>query len=236
MAEAAIILGLGDAAAGLVIKYAQVVKFLHDLRGRYKAADLEFNVLAEQIETIGMAWSKIEDWCEAKKQLTDPDHDGDDLLYQLGRKLECGSLVVSALANDLEQVVSAESPVRLNFKQRSKLLWNEASIEAHRSRLRDQVVTMTLLLQIIELPTPAQRDQLITNSIQRMAKSDESALSIVPSSWSYASRHGSCVSLESAKLEYIPFAFEDTLFTARVYKRNYRNNTANVGEVSEICS
>ena len=60
-------------------------------------------------------------------------------------------------------------------------------------------------------------------------KSDESAFSIVPSrlssrfsfSTSRTSRRGSTDDV--TKMEYHPLSFEDDLFTARVYKRNYRS-------------
>ena len=65
-------------------------------------------------------------------------------------------------------------------------------------------------------------------------KSDESAFSIVPSrlssrfsgSTSHTSRPGSTVS--DTNLEYHPLSFDDDLFTARVYKRNYRTNYHNI--------
>ena len=59
-----------------------------------------------------------------------------------------------------------------------------------------------------------------------MRKSDESALSIVPSHFSsrlpsiYS--NPSSLSLESAELVYRRLSIDDNLFTARVYKRNYR--------------
>ena len=60
-------------------------------------------------------------------------------------------------------------------------------------------------------------------------KSDESAFSIVPSNLSSrislsTSQTSRCASSDSrTRLTYRPLCFEDDLFTARVYKRNYRN-------------
>lgn len=60
-------------------------------------------------------------------------------------------------------------------------------------------------------------------------KSDESALSIIPSTLSSrlsvsTHRSGDCDSIKGyATMEYRRFSFEDDLFTATVYKRNYRN-------------
>lgn len=61
-----------------------------------------------------------------------------------------------------------------------------------------------------------------------LRQSDESALSIVPSRLSsrLSSIIGSSsqVSLESAELVYHQLTIDDDLFTARVYKRNYRHS------------
>ena len=60
-----------------------------------------------------------------------------------------------------------------------------------------------------------------------LQKSDESALSIVPSRSSRLSSiigSSSRISLESAELVYQQLSIDDDLFTARVYKRNYRHS------------
>ena len=221
MAEAALAVGLTDGAAGLVIKCAQVIKTLHDVRGKYKTAELAFKMLIAQIETIKLAWTKIQIWSASYQCSNESTSDQLEILQELDRKLDCGCMVILALANYLDQVKAMNSTRHLSFRQRTKFIWNEATIEGHRSRIRDQVNTMTLLLQIISLPTPTQRNHLMLRVSQQLSKSDESAFSIVPSSWSLTSRHGLPSSASTVDLEYIPFDFEDDLFTARVYKRNY---------------
>ena len=70
-------------------------------------------------------------------------------------------------------------------------------------------------------------------------KSDESAFSIVPSKLSsrislstgQTSRWGSTDDLTN--IEYHPLSFEDDLFTARVYKRNYRNTRSQLQQREE---
>jgi len=83
---------------------------------------------------------------------------------------------------------------------------------------------MSLLLQVIELPTSKDRDGLLRTSQSLLRKSDDSAYSIVPSRLSVSTRASdSAFSTESTDLIYRRLSFEDDLFTARVYKRNYRN-------------
>ena len=72
---------------------------------------------------------------------------------------------------------------------------------------------------------PKDRGKLIRRSEKQFKKSDESAYSIVPSRISISTRRTD--DQESIRSEediiYRPLSFEDDLFTARVYKRNYRN-------------
>ena len=87
---------------------------------------------------------------------------------------------------------------------------------------------MTLMLQVSQLSTSEAQTKLLRKKEKAFRASDESAYSIVPSrmsshmSVSTRSRD-SVLTIEGQELVYCPLNFEDDLFTARVYKRNYRN-------------
>lgn len=100
--------------------------------------------------------------------------------------------------------------------QRAKVVWNEKAFQGHQNRTRGQTAAMSLLLQVSKLPSPQKRAQVILRKERHFRKSDESAYSIVPSRMSQ-------VSFESADLVYQRLSFEDDLFTATIYKRNYGN-------------
>jgi hypothetical protein len=78
----------------------------------------------------------------------------------------------------------------------------------------------------LTLPRPSSKDraELLANESETLKACDESAWTIVNSRASMLSRRSSesLTSTESAELIYKPLDFEDDLFTARVYKRNYR--------------
>ena len=81
-----------------------------------------------------------------------------------------------------------------------------------------------MILTLIS-PTSHARLTLIKNSQNQFKKSDESAYSIVPSRLSMSTRaidEGQSLISED-DIVYQRLSFEDDLFTARVYKRNYRN-------------
>ena len=225
MAEALAVLSIIDASASLIVKCASVVKSLSDLVAKYKTAELTIKVLIEQVETIKVAWARIQKWTEEYHQRQSTNiRDDDELLEQLYRKLDCGELVLSALEADLEQYTTIDKK-SLRPNQRTKLIWNEIAFREHRDRIRDQVSTMSLLLQVLILPTPKDRDQLIKRSSILLQASDDSAYSIIPSRWSRSIKTTSTISDDKHKsdLIYRRLSCEDDLFTAAVYKRSYRS-------------
>ena len=80
-------------------------------------------------------------------------------------------------------------------------------------------------------PSAVERLSLLHNGAEVLRKSDESAYAIVPSRISsrlpsiYS--NPSSLSIESAELVYRRLSVDDDLFTARVYKRNYRHPLMN---------
>ena len=81
-------------------------------------------------------------------------------------------------------------------------------------------------LLIMYSPTLRDRDDLLQKSESQFEISDESAYSIVPSRMSMSIYTGHTTDSGAPKSEenlvYKPLTFENELFTARVYKRNYR--------------
>ena len=224
MAEAAAIIGIVNGAGGLIIKCTQVAQALNDLQNKYKLADLSIKLLIQNVGMIQHAWEQLRLWCESSSNDECSDRVGSNLRLQLEDGLTCGDLVIAALKDDLEHFYVAKEANRLSFRLRTKFVWNQASIEAHRNRLRDQISIIQMLLQIINLPSSPQRDDLIAESQRYVAELSESALSIIPSNWSFGSRRSDTASTQSIELKYERLDFEDSLFTARVYKRNYQYN------------
>ena len=132
--------------------------------------------MATEVDTIELAWSKIKEWAEdySKDAAVDA-----TLLQRLHRSLECGTLVMSALQKNLSEYIEKEST--LGFRQRSKAVWNEKGLQDHQNRVRGQVAAMSLLLQVLKLPTPENRSKLLQEPSHALQESDESAHSIIPS-------------------------------------------------------
>lgn len=146
-------------------------------------------------------------------------------MERLDRSLECGTLVIGALQDDLSAYIIG--PEESDVIQNSKAVWNERSLQDHQHRIRGQVLAMSLLLQVIELPSSERQHQLLQTSQHLLRNSDESAHSIVPSLMSVSTRARDSIystkSNECTELIYRQLSFEKDLFAAGVYKRKYKD-------------
>ena len=78
--------------------------------------------MIQEVDTIELAWSRIKEWSQAYAETaTDTDVvNGRESFFlgRLNRSLECGTLVMSALQDDLAEFV--DSDANLNFRQRCR--------------------------------------------------------------------------------------------------------------------
>ena len=217
MADPLSILSIIESSLSLILQCGNVAKTLNDLAGKFKQAKLALLSMAQEVDTIELAWSRIRQWSEncEQNQLDLP------FVERLDRSLECGTLVISALQQDLAACTS--DPHGSSVKQRAKLTWNEKALRDHQDRISRQAIAMSLLLQAINLPTFTQRKKLLRAQERRLFESDESAWSIVPSRLSSRLSLSTYTSINSTELLHSRLACEDDLFTARAYKRHIKS-------------
>ncbi|TKA66662.1 hypothetical protein B0A49_09712 [Cryomyces minteri] len=194
------VLSIITGAATLAIKCGDIIQRLQDLVKKYKAAELAMLSVIEECNTIQLAWGRIEQW--ARSSLED-DH---QLVERLEQSIYTGTLVMSPLQEDL---LALNSQAKLSsFKWKTKLVWNAAIFQEHQHNIRGQVGALTLLLSVINIPHAIERHKALSLKAPALKEVDDSARTI----W------------------YMPLAFENDLFTSRVYKRNFR--TAKINELS----
>ncbi|KAL8994878.1 MAG: hypothetical protein Q9169_005276 [Polycauliona sp. 2 TL-2023] len=183
--------------------------------------------MALGLDTIQCAWTRIgmilEGWSDEHEAWQD---EMGDIIAQINRSLIGGALVISALEADLKIYDNTSEHIKLGLRIRVRALWNEQTLRDHQERIRDQVNSMNLLLSVLRLPEAGARRNLLAKGQEVFRKSDESAYSIVPSGPpdSIRTRLSRWSSMRSEKsLAYHELSIDNDLFTARVYKRNYRN-------------
>ncbi|KAL8693450.1 MAG: hypothetical protein Q9218_001721 [Villophora microphyllina] len=226
MTDPGSIFSIVGGTAGLVFQCGKVISDLHDLSDRMKYAKLTINSMSAGLETIQWTWSRIakilEDWhdCGGEWQggVT-------DVVDQINRSLAGGALVISALEEELKPYKDKSQHTNFSLRTRTKIVWNERTLKDHQDRIRDQVSSMNLLLSVLRMPEAAIRQELFDHGREVFRKSDESAYTIVGSLSSRSIRdRKSLLSFASEKpLVYHKLSIDDDLFTAGVYKRNYRN-------------
>ena len=131
-------------AAGLALQCAQVAKSLHDLSGKFQDARLTISSALQELETIQLAWERIE---RLLRTWEDTDGADTELLQRLSRQLEFGDMIMTALLEDISEHQQAPN----SFRQRTRIIWNESLFHAHQDRIRGQATAMTLLLSVIQL-------------------------------------------------------------------------------------
>ena len=217
MTDPVTVLAIVNGSAGLILKCASVIKSLHEVAGKHKNAGIAVMSLVSEVDAIELAWTRIKEWAEAYSKDATVDM---GLLNRLNRSLDCGALVMSALQNDISDYQINGS--KLSFRQRSKAVWNERALQDHQNRVRGQAVAMTLLLEVLKLPTLEGRSKLLQESSHVFQDSDESSYSIVPSQRSSSIQSSNArYSVETTDLVYQRLSFEEDLFAGRVYKRRY---------------
>ncbi|KAI4198267.1 MAG: hypothetical protein LQ346_002807 [Caloplaca aetnensis] len=158
MADPISIFSVIGGSAALVLQFAKAVNDLHTLAERYKRAEFKIQSLTSHLSTIQWAWQRIgtmlENWTHDDEIWQD---DSTQLFMQVNRSLKGGSLVIAALEEDLKPFLEqpsdpATNPQRnLTFKRRVKIAWNDQTFKDHQERIRDQVNSMNLLINIMQM-------------------------------------------------------------------------------------
>ena len=137
-------IGLVENSLGLALQFGTAAKALNDIAGKYKNAKLTVKSLTQNLDILQLAWTQIGEWYQ--EQFEKSLHD-DSLTRRVEGFLETGNLVMEALQHDLQ----AYNVDHLSFSKRSKLIWNETTLQGHKSRIQDQALSMSLFLQAVNL-------------------------------------------------------------------------------------
>lgn len=136
------IVGLVEGSISLAVQCGSVAKSLNTLAGQYKYAQLNISTMVQNLDIMQLAWDRIGAWSENSMPI-----DNDGFMQRLERFLQTGSLVLDALEEDLQSY----NVSNMTLSQRSRLLWNGSTLQAHQNRIRDQAQSMSLLLQAVQL-------------------------------------------------------------------------------------
>lgn len=137
--------GIVESALGLALQLGTAAKTLSDIAGKYKNAKLTVKSLTQNLDILQLTWTQIGQWFETYGE--DGSLQDNDLIRRVACFLETGTLVMEAFEQDL----LAYDVDNLSFMKRSKLIWNENTLQGHQIRLRDQTLSMGVFLQAVKL-------------------------------------------------------------------------------------
>ncbi|KAL8835110.1 MAG: hypothetical protein Q9176_007104 [Flavoplaca citrina] len=223
-------------SAGLALQCGKLIRDLHDVTDMYKNANLTIVSMITGLETIQWAWGRIQAILEISTddQSCASQNMDADTFHQLERSLNGGRIVIAALEEDLKPLAATSlqdhgAATGHRILNRVRIVWNATALREHQERIRDQMNSMNLMISVLKLPNPMTRRESLGANMDILRKSDESACTIVPSRLStvtpslWSRTNDSIVSEEyESSLVYRELAIDDGLFTAKVYKRNYR--------------
>ncbi|CZR54215.1 uncharacterized protein PAC_04098 [Phialocephala subalpina] len=158
-------LTIAHGSARLILKFTSTVKtigFLAHNLGSFEFS-LTLRAIAADCEAIQTAWVAIETWTRTLP----PAHDLEEqLVERLEQSTLFGTLVLNALDEDLDSLLRSINKLPAAgisnpaFRRRSAQMWDEVRFAKHQDRIRGQVATMTLLLQVINLQAATERTRL----------------------------------------------------------------------------
>lgn len=137
--------GIVESSLGSALQLGTAAKSLSDIAGKYKNAKLTVKSLTQNLDILQLTWNQIGQWFETYGE--DGSLQDNDLIRRVAFFLETGTLVMEAFEQDL----LAYDVDNLSFMKRSKLIWNENTLQGHQIRLRDQTLSMSVFLQAVKL-------------------------------------------------------------------------------------
>lgn len=133
-------------AVGLAVQCARVAQQLYNIASNHKNAELTIRCLADECETIRLAWSRIEQWT---RNWADDAAADIEVLERLNKSIVTGSMIMSALEKDIRSVGDLSTPA--GFRKRTTIVWKENDFVAHRDRIRGMVAAVHVLLEVVKL-------------------------------------------------------------------------------------
>ncbi|MCJ1459522.1 hypothetical protein MMC28_009901 [Mycoblastus sanguinarius] len=127
--DPASIIALLEGSMSLALQCGSVAKTLNDVAERYRSTKMTIMSMAQSLDTMQLAWSRIKDWSQAQWYLLDTNLENDCFVQRLNRSLEIGKMVMDILQEDLRPYQNDADT--LSFKQRSKAVCNQDALKNH---------------------------------------------------------------------------------------------------------
>lgn len=147
--EAVAILAITNASFGIARSLVHTIKELYELAEAYETAALGIRTVATQCNSFRIAVERINKWLVQQDE--DSRHDLDEDFWQaLSGNLDTAQAVI----DDLEKRIQGLKKNPAKFWIRTKYLWNGVIIAELQSQIQGLMSAVSLLIQVIDIPTP----------------------------------------------------------------------------------
>jgi hypothetical protein len=141
MADPITIIGTVGAVANIIELVSKTINSIHDLRGKWKEADLAFLSLASQLTTLRAALTKIQEWSDDELSA----YSDYQLIMDLDLSISCCRLLVCKL-DDFFSKLDQSTNKPFDIAGKVKFVFGTKKLEDVQKMVERQISVLTLLL------------------------------------------------------------------------------------------
>ncbi|KAE8328729.1 hypothetical protein BDV39DRAFT_203637 [Aspergillus sergii] len=151
------------------------LRLLHSLQQKVNNSGLHLQTVRTQISAVNAAVTHIQSWlntCSGNPCMVE------GLIEDLQLSLDGCKSLLEIFSEQATQVMKEHNTQ--GWIDKLKLVWNETDLTQYRDMLRDQVQALSLLLQVVQLPTQSEQTSALavpeTQKIIERARDDSTSL------------------------------------------------------------
>ncbi|KAK6838671.1 hypothetical protein RU639_000425 [Aspergillus parasiticus] len=151
------------------------LRLLHSLQQKVNNSGLHLQTVRTQISAVNAAVTHIQSWlntCSGNPCTVE------GLIEDLQLSLDGCKSLLEIFSEQATQVMKEQNTQ--GWIEKIKLVWNETDLTQYRDMLRDQVQALSLLLQVVQLPTQSEQTSALavpeTQKIIQRARDDSTSL------------------------------------------------------------
>ncbi|KAE8341040.1 hypothetical protein BDV24DRAFT_132810 [Aspergillus arachidicola] len=192
------------------------LRLLHSLQQKVNNSGLHLQTVRTQISAVNAAVTHIQSWLNTCSG--NPCTVG-GLIEDLQLSLDGCKSLLEIFSEQATQVIKEHDTQ--GWIDKIKLVWNETDLTQYRDMLRDQVQALSLLLQVVQLPTQSEQTSALavteTQKIIQRARDDSTSLVLLRDT-DTCRTIGSKQDKDDGERLSMSFDFDSEVFQSRAYQ------------------
>ncbi|KJK64946.1 hypothetical protein P875_00010848 [Aspergillus parasiticus SU-1] len=192
------------------------LRLLHSLQQKVNNSGLHLQTVRTQISAVNAAVTHIQSWlntCSGNPCTVE------GLIEDLQLSLDGCKSLLEIFSEQATQVMKEQNTQ--GWIEKIKLVWNETDLTQYRDMLRDQVQALSLLLQVVQLPTQSEQTSALavpeTQKIIQRARDDSTSLVLLRDTDTCRTISNKQDNDDGERLS-MSFDFDSEVFQSRAYQ------------------